>query len=368
MPIVIMHIDDDEGDLNKFSKQFKKCEKDRLKIDYKKIKSSEILEDEQLFKKVKPDVILIDFQFEKKKPKEPVLPFNGLTLSSHLRQIFPDTPMFLFSNPELVESAESSRMNRIFDVTDDTIFKKNYLLPKEINKGIIFSTIEGYKRLKTSKNNDFAGLYKILGGPLSSKEDVYAIFPREALDNQGQWAVFPIAKWIRKVLMEYPGILYDEIHAATFLGISLNEFRNEKIQEYFKNAQYSGPFSDQKNLWWKSELIGLSDKSMTEEEIFMEFNKGFTQMWKRKTSESLKPAKCCFSGKTTADYVCCILEKPVMVKYSLDYKKDDRPLIMDKPRVSFKAIQSTDKVKKDLIDPSVFELYETVISGKYVIE
>jgi hypothetical protein len=41
---------------------------------------------------------------------------------------------------------------------------------------------------------------------------------------------------------------------------------------------------------------------------------------------------------------------------------------MDKPRVSFKAIQSTDKVKKDLIDPSVFELYETVISGKYVIE
>ncbi len=35
------------------------------------------------------------------------------------------------------------------------------------------------------------------------------------------WAVFTTAKWIRNVLMKYPGILYDEIHAATFLGIQL---------------------------------------------------------------------------------------------------------------------------------------------------
>jgi hypothetical protein len=363
-----MHIDDDEGDLNKFSRQFKKCEKSDFKIDYISVNTDKILKDEKIFKKTSPDVILIDFQFVKKKPKEPVLPYNGLALSTYLRQIFPEIPMFLFSNPELVETAELSRMNRIFDVTDDTIFKKDYTLKNDINRGIVFSTVGGYNKLKSCKTKNFINLYKILNGPASSMEDVFSIIPREALNQKGQWSVFPIAKWIRKVLMEYPGILYDEIHAATFLGISLNEFREEKIQEFFKTAQYTGPFSDQENLWWKSELMTLSDKTMTEEEIFLEFNKGFIQMWKREMRESLKAAKCCFSGKSPADCVCCILKEPVMVQYSLDYKKDDRPSVMDRSRVSFKAIQTTDKVKKDLINPSVFEVYDKVISGKYAIE
>ena len=43
-----------------------------------------------------------------------------------------------------------------------------------------------------------------------------------------------VSNWIQHTLIEYPGILYDSIHAATFLGISEKEF----LSQIFENILF----------------------------------------------------------------------------------------------------------------------------------
>jgi hypothetical protein len=63
-----------------------------------------------------------------------------------------------------------------------------------------------------------------------------------------------------------------------------------------------------------------------------------------------------FSGESPADWVCHILKKPVMIKYSLSYNADDRPTVMDEARVSFEAIRTSNDFDERLVDPLGREL------------
>jgi len=326
--------------------------------------SNDILKKPDLFEGKKPDVILVDFKFEKGEPNESILPFDGPSLINHLRKIFSDIPIFLFTKPEWINDVNFAKLNKIMDTTDEYILKKNYLRENDIKSGIIFPIIKGYSNLRSSDERSVLGLFKLLKSPEIIQSDLLSIVPKDSLNESGNWSVFPIAKWIRKVLMNYPGLLYDEIEAATFLGISLTEFKTKKIRDFFEPAIYKGPFSEEKRVWWKSELMAISDKLMTENEIFLSFNQGFSQMWKRKYGKKLEPAICDDSGEYPADSVCYILHKPIMMKYSLKYNIDERPRIMDDARVSFKAIQTTSKVNPTFLDSDSIDIYEKLLKGK----
>ena len=45
-----------------------------------------------------------------------------------------------------------------------------------------------------------------------------------------------------------------------------------------------------------------------------------------------------------------------MIKYSLSYKPDSRPPVMDEARVSFEAIRTSNEVNDELFDPLGKEL------------
>ena len=81
--------------------------------------------------------------------------------------------------------------------------------------------------------------------------------------------------------MKYPGLLYDEIHAATYLGISIDSFRRTDVQEFLNPARYSGVFSQEEALWWKTKLTDLATVDMVEDEAFLPLRKGFPLYWNR---------------------------------------------------------------------------------------
>jgi hypothetical protein len=147
--------------------------------------------------------------------------------------------------------------------------------------------------------------------------------------------------------------LYDSIHSATSLGITKEAFLTEEIQSIFKESQYSGVFKPIEGRWWKSRLHFGARNIMNTDEKDLPLREGFPSSLDRKNnSRKIERSKCTFSNESPAEWVCCILKEPMMVKYSLSYKADFRPKVMDEARVSFKAIRRSNEFKEELLsDP-----------------
>jgi hypothetical protein len=74
----------------------------------------------------------------------------------------------------------------------------------------------------------------------------------------------------------------------------------------------------------------------------------------------LELAKSIVREEMPADAVCYIYHKPVMYKYTVAYRPDNRPPVMDPARVSYKALQQSDQVQWDLIEGVSDELLEKI--------
>lgn len=82
----------------------------------------------------------------------------------------------------------------------------------------------------------------------------------------------------------------------------------------------------------------------------------FPMAWERVKKTTIEKAKCVFSGEAPAEWVCYILRQPVMIKYSLSYKPDTRPAVMDEARVSYEAVRTSNDFDDKLVDPLGREL------------
>lgn len=207
-----------------------------------------------------------------------------------------------------------------------------------------------------SVKKNWENLFSAIGAPNDDFNDLIASYPTNQLSHDSSWSIFTTTSWIRKTLMKYPGILYDAVHAATCLGISVDCFNEESLQTFFNKSKYDGPFSKERNLWWKSKLLEVANNDMTDDEIFLPLRLGFSNFWVRIHNEPLLPSVCIWSNETPAECVCYILKKPVMFKYSIKYYPDNRPSVMDEARVSFKAIKTSDEVNFELFDSIGLEI------------
>jgi hypothetical protein len=90
---------------------------------------------------------------------------------------------------------------------------------------------------------------------------------------------------------------------------------------------------------------------MDEKDMNLSLQKGFPQAWERENQEKVERSKCIFSGESPAEWVCYILNEPVKIKYSLSYRPDSRPEVMDEARVSFTAIGTSNEVDDELFYP-----------------
>ena len=355
MKIKTIYIDDDEKDLKKYENKFKQDPDSRNKFDIVSINVQKPLKDllEEL-KDHNPELILIDFKLNK--PKAGVLiGISGVALSAALRENFPDIPLVLFTRRDVFKIENYSYSEKILVNLDKILYKSDAFNEGSLDS--LYGLAIGFKKLRETKSKKWIDLFKLIGAPEEEYERLRLSNP---YSSKKEWSVLDAADWIRKILIKYPGILYDPIHSATFLGISERAFLSTQIKKFFDEAKYKGVFAPPEGRWWRSRLQEIAVSIMNDKEINLPLNKGFPFSWERTYKESIEKSKCIFSGESYPEWVCYILKKPVMIKYSLSYRPDSRPEVMDEARVSFEAIITSNDVEDELFCPSGKELLEKI--------
>jgi len=185
--------------------------------------------------------------------------------------------------------------------------------------------------------------------------------PRRTIDEK--WGVKAVSKWILRTLFKYPGIFYDSLFAASALGINESSFQKQEVQEFFKDAYYTGVFSDMKKLWWKDRLLKIAFTCIREAGVEPRLSDNFMTAFYKTTENKLEPSICIFSDEEHANTVCYILNKPVKMKYTLGYLPDDRPESLEQARISFTAAIS-DNVKEEYIPKADAELLPMIRRGE----
>ena len=143
--------------------------------------------------------------------------------------------------------------------------------------------------MRNQKNKGWDELLKLMG---ASKSDAGLLkLADPPITIRKSWATVAVATWVRKVIFQYPGILYDSMHAATFLGISIEAFSAEPIQTLFTSAKYSGIFQSTEGRWWKSKLHNIAYSMMNKKERSMPIRIAFPMAWERVRKTTIEKAK-----------------------------------------------------------------------------
>lgn len=302
-----------------------------------------------------PDLFLIDYELDRVQSDGTHVSYLGGTLATGIRERLPEYPIVLITRRGLVVWENSRRIVEASQTFDDVVYKGD--IDKDpasiVNQLVLIA--EGFGILRGSQKRGWEALVAVLG----ATEDEGKLL-REAAPPPSDWQVLEAARWIRKVVLTYPGILYDPLHAATLLGIERTVFLDQRVQRLAQDAKYSGIFAPPEGRWWRIRLIAAAAELMREEEIEGAINHAFAKAFQKRYEEELAPAKCIYSGETPADWVCYILNEPVKMAYSLVYHPDTRAPVMDDARVSFKAIRESNEVHDELFDAESARLLEEI--------
>lgn len=294
MDLNFLYIDDDENDLERYSRLLQEEELHQISVN--QLLSHALAENPELIISEHPDLILVDFDFSKAKKGQKILGIDGVTLSNYLRKNFPDIPIILLTRRGIFKFAEFPEFQILLESLDEVMYKTDLISDKTKILEFLVSLIEGYRKLSECKKKNWENLFSAIGAPNDDFNDLIASYPTNQLSHDSSWSIFTTTSWIRKTLMKYPGILYDAVHAATCLGISVDCFNEESLQTFFNKSKYDGPFSKERNLWWKSKLLEVANNDMTDDEIFLPLRLGFSNFWVRIHNEPLLPSVCIWSN------------------------------------------------------------------------
>lgn len=349
----ILYIEDDPKDFKKYKRIIESERPDsKLQFEIIEINSDDITRSKGLdgLLEYKPDLILVDLDLSK--PKGQVLfDLSGAATSTALREKFQSIPIVIFTRKDIIKN-KYPFIKLIISGVDQIIFKDEMKKDFENHAAFFESLIEGYRIICENNPRQLNDIFALLSAPEAATNSLRLADP--PLIRNMELPNYLIANWIRRNILNYPGILYDPIHSATFLGISEKEFRSDEIQDTFQEARYKGVFNLNEGRWWKSKLHISAIDLMTDDEKEFPLQEGFPLAWNRIHKPIvIERSKCSFSNESPAEWVCCILNEPMMVRYSLAYKMDARPRVMDEARVSFKAIRRSNEFKEELLaDPS----------------
>jgi len=361
MMVKTVYIDDEDKELRKWKKKFKDDERSKGLFKVVSINSQKQTIDELLseIKTTKPELILVDFDLSKPK-NDILLGISGTTLSTALKEKFSDIPAVLFTKKSVFKIEKYSR--QALHSLDDVVYKYEVFQASGDNLNQLHALAVGFKNLRKKQSSKWDDILKAIKAPLIDHDTLKLSNPPLPLGRN--WSVSEVAEWIRNVLIKYPGILYDPIHSATFLGLSKGDFLSEKTKMIFAKVKYSGVFAPVEGRWWKSELRRIAISKMIKKEKELPLHLGFPLALERTRTTQVERSKCIYSDETPADWVCYILNKPVKIKYSLAYRIDSRPKVMDEARVSFKAIKTSNEVNDELFDLLGRDMLKRIRKGK----
>jgi len=323
--------------------------------------------DLRAIRKAKPDLFLVDYELTKARSKEERVNYFGGTLGTALREVFAGYPIVLLTRRNLVSQPGYRQVNEIKQAFDELLYKDEIEANPALTAKTLISLATGFASLRRQSKKNWASLVRNLNATPVEADSLLSTGP-PFINPQGagspQWRVQEAARWIRQVVLHYPGVLYDELHASAALGIAVESFRGRQVQKLFTSAQYEGVFSESGRRWWRSRLFDGAQTVISKAGLSGPANTAFAPAFKKIHNSSLRPAVCVSSGIKWADCVCYILQKPVRREFSLPYHPDDRPSGMDEARVSFKAIRESNRVSDELFDEQNQALLEEIREGK----
>ncbi len=297
-----------------------------------------------------PDVLMIDSDLSARSDNGNAVSYSGITLAAEVRMHRPSRPIILIAGPHEIREPQITKASVDFDLI---VYEDDVRRHSEKERKKIAALIDGFKMLESIKGQKWSGVLEQMGaGP----DEVRLLGEAGPPVERKQWTIPQTARWIRNVIMRFPGILYDEITAATRLGISPESFRTPDMQGLTESCRYSGVFGSCKARWWRGRLFHKARELMLRHKTEGRLSDKFRHAFAAEFGEELAPAVCVADGKAAADWVCHILRKPVRQRNSIPYYPDNRPAVMDQARVSFKAVRESDDFDETLADADSYEI------------
>ena len=294
----------------------------------------------------KADLYLVDYELDVEQPNGSRASYRGMTLAARLREVQPAYPIALLTRSSLPSWSQARRTALAGRVFDEVLYKEENLRDDPDTTYLrLMSLARGYQTLRKCTNRSVDTLLELLRTDPVGKE-----IALEALPPDNGWQEFEAAHWIRSVLLNYPGVVYDDRHAATALGISLDSFRQEPVLEILQPAMYRGPFLEEGERWWRHRLFDIANRLCSSRDHAIGLREGFRLIASAELGLELEPSRDAETGITLADTVCYLLKVPVRIETSLPYQPDARPSVMEKARVSFKAIRESNDIESRFID------------------
>ena len=306
-----------------------------------------------------PDLLLIDYELDSTQPDSSIANYRGTTLAARVREENPNLPIVLLTRSNLGAWLEAQRTVEAGSTFDDILYKEEGLRDRPNDSHAkLLSLARGYKTLREIEDRTLEDLLDVLETDEEGRGRA-----REAQPPSARWAAFEAANWIRFVLLRYPGVLYSDAHAATSLGVTIRDFRNEAMQQLMRNAKYQGPFCEEVQRWWRHALFDEANRLSFHLDDTVGFREGFRLAASEKLGLDLEPARDIETNIAPADTVCYFLDIPVRIETSLPYLPDARPPIMEPARISFRAIRERNDVEDMYIDAASRPRLEDIRRG-----
>lgn len=298
-----------------------------------------------------PDALLVDLDLSAVPINGEPVSYFGSTLAAEMRMRKSACPIILVTRPQIM-AWKTQLLEESVDV-DLIVLKDEINRNPDGVRGKIVALIEGFRALEAISGQDWEKVLALMKADSNEKNLL-----REAAPpiESGQWNIPQVGRWVRNVIMGFPGILYDDLTAATRLGINLDSFQRSSIQELMIPAKYTGVFSTYKDQWWRNKLFNIAQSLMVECKVEGPVFQKFSEAFRLKYEEELEPAICVYDETPIADWICHILKEPVKQRNSIPYYPDSRPAVMDQARVSFKAIQESNEFDESLVDSDSYEV------------
>lgn len=121
--------------------------------------------------------------------------------------------------------------------------------------------------------------------------------------------VSALGVWLTDLVMKYPGVLVNQVAAASYLDIHTKDFAKPEVQKLFQAARYAGlPFEDDANpLWWRH----LLDERISDAEC----TSGL-ELCHKEGHKKVRFCPCDEDDKLHAGYYCMATNTPLSAEKS----------------------------------------------------
>ena len=236
-----------------------------VEIMFRDVKNKNLQDELQdVLSKKMPDLILMDHKLA---DVEEGGFRTGSTAAEIMRERWPECPIICVTG---VSSKDVDTHQKLIyeDVFEIEQLSDHY--------SSLMAIAQSFKGLRNNRPQNINDLLERLDTPDDDKVRLRDVIPnglKKVDDYEDASSPLMISRWVRHVLMEKPGFLYDRLWTATLLGVNENGFR--KIETLFEKAKYTGIFADDGNeRWWQTSVREILFSKFPDSDVILPWELG----------------------------------------------------------------------------------------------